>query len=347
MRSMRSSAIGETPLARARSTRSAQGGDGQRLEGRFDAAAPGRAGRHGQHRGDVGQRLRCAAQFGQADHAVDQQHAEQPRVLQPRTAGQALLDMLQAVLVIADLQQLVREVAVQHRVEAVAARRAGVAQRLEHVREGLRRLAQRRVAAGDGVEQHAALVVAQHAHALVAQRQHRGKRLAHAAFAPHRARQRGAGQQVAGAVAAALEALQGMLQLAPGLGHGAEVELVVAQRDARPAFGDDVAAAHRGIEGALGEAARLRRIDVQQVPGAARLAQRRRRKRARGRHAAHYPLAKSLRDRISAPGRHGPGGARRGIVRTGAQTPRGSAWRHVIPTPAGPAARIPRWSGAR
>jgi len=65
----------------------------------------------------------------------------------------------QRLVAVAQLQQLVREVAVQHRLVAVAARGGGVAQRLVHVGEGAVALAQRRVAAGDGVQQHAALLV--------------------------------------------------------------------------------------------------------------------------------------------------------------------------------------------
>jgi hypothetical protein len=80
-----------------------------------------------------------------------------------------------------------RQVAVQHHVEAGVLAGAGLAQRPVHVGEGLLRLAEFRITACDGVQQHAAFVVLQDAQAFVAQRQHALQRFAELAGAPGRA----------------------------------------------------------------------------------------------------------------------------------------------------------------
>jgi hypothetical protein len=237
---------------------------------RRDRAAAVGVGRHREQRGDVGQGLLGPAELGQADDAVDAQHAQQARVVELAAAQQPFLDVAQCLLVVADLHQLVRQVAVQHGVEAAPAARAGVAQRLVHVGEGLRRVAVGRVAAGDGVEQHAALLVAEHAQALVAQGQHLRQRVGEAALAPHRARECGTREDRAGTVAGEVEAALGLAQLGRRLGSGGVVQAVQPEREPGPALGVQVERRDRGGGGAFGRRARRGGVDMEQVPGPAR-----------------------------------------------------------------------------
>ena len=51
-----------------------------------------------------------------------QQHAQQARVAEGAAALDALVEVAQRLVIVAELQQLVRQIAVQHDVEAVAVR---------------------------------------------------------------------------------------------------------------------------------------------------------------------------------------------------------------------------------
>jgi hypothetical protein len=84
-----------------------QRGDGQGLEMLGIGAAAARVRRQGQHLVDVGQRIGGAAHLGQADDAIDPQHAAQEGVAHVRRAGEALVDVAQRFLEIAQLQQFV------------------------------------------------------------------------------------------------------------------------------------------------------------------------------------------------------------------------------------------------
>ena len=63
--------------------------------------------RHVEHR------LLRAVELGQADDAVDQQHGQQPWVAQLAAARNALVEIAQRLVVVADLLQLVGQIAVQ------------------------------------------------------------------------------------------------------------------------------------------------------------------------------------------------------------------------------------------
>jgi hypothetical protein len=251
----------------------AERGQRHRLEVRRQRAAA--AGVGGQ-RGDaahVDQHLGGAAHVGVHDDAVDPQDARQARVLGVVEACEAGFDVLQRRVVVAQLQQLVREVAVKHRVIAVAACRRRVAQRLVHVGEGLLGLVARRVAAGNRVQQQAALLVAQHRHALVAQGEHEAQRLVVAAGAPQAARDAGLREDAAGAVAQALEHRLRGAQLGHRFARAREVDQVKAARQPRPAFGRCVAARPGLGQRLVGQRDRGGRVDVQQLPRALREAQ--------------------------------------------------------------------------
>jgi hypothetical protein len=103
----------------------------------------------------------------------------------------ALIDVTQRLLAIADLQQLVRQIAVQHDVEAVPMLRARAAQRLVHVGKRLLRPAVRGIAAGDRVDKDATQLRMQDAQPLVPQRQDLGQRLLAPARTPQAVHQPG------------------------------------------------------------------------------------------------------------------------------------------------------------
>ncbi len=131
----------------------AEGGQRQRLEVRRQRATPAGVGGQRGHAAHVVQDFGGATHVGVHDDAVDPQDAGQARVLRVVETRQSGLDMLECGVLVAQLHQLVREVAVQHRVVAVAARWRRVAQRLIHVGKRLLGFVARGVAAGDGVEQ--------------------------------------------------------------------------------------------------------------------------------------------------------------------------------------------------
>ena len=124
-------------------------------------------------------------------------------------------------------------------------------------REGLGRVAECRIAAGDRVQQHAALFVSQRADPLVAQRQDQRERVADPALAPHRTGDAGAGQQGAGTVGGVVEQRTRALQFDRGVGGSGVVEQVEAERQTGPALGDGVARARRGGDRRLGQRAPL------------------------------------------------------------------------------------------
>jgi hypothetical protein len=269
----RSTARALDERAPQRNVASAERGQRQRLEVRRQCAAPGGVGGQRGNAAHVVQHLGGATQIGVHDDAVDPQDARQAQVLRGVEARQSGFDVLQRGVVVAQLHQLVREIAVQHRVVAVAACRRRVAQRLVHVGEGLLGLVARRVAAGNRVQQQAALLVAQHGQALVAQGQHEAQRLVVAAGAPQAARDAGLRQQAAGAVAQALEHRLRGAQLGHGLARPREVDQVKAARQPRPAFSRRIAARPGLGQRLVGERDRGGRVDVQQLPRALREAQ--------------------------------------------------------------------------
>ena len=280
----------------------------QRLEVRVHRPAPVLVGRQSQQPAHVGQGLGRAAQLGQADDAVDAEHAEQARVVQPRAAFQAFVQVAQGLVVVAQLDQLVRQVAVQHHVEALALAGTGLAQRLVHVGEGLLRFAQLRVAAGDGGQQHAELVVLEDAQAFVSQRQHALERGAELAVAPAAARQADFGQQLAGAAVHVCKAALRFVELVHRLLRRGIPDEVKAAGQPGPTLGLQVAAPCRVLEGLLRRGDAALRIAVQQAPRPPRQAQRGRRGcasflRTHARHcrAACARHTSHLRGRRTAP----------------------------------------------
>ena len=206
---------------------------------RVHRPAPVAVGRQAQQAPHVGQRFGRTVQVAQADHAVDAEHAEEPRIVELPAALQPFLDVAERLVIVAELDQLVRQVAVQHHVEALAAAGAGLAQRLVHVGEGLLRFAQLRIAAGDGGEQQAAPVALEDAQPLVAQRQHALQCGGKGALAPVAARQADLCQQLAGAVRLQRKAALRRLQIGDGLLRRA-VHRVEAARQPGPALRRDV-----------------------------------------------------------------------------------------------------------
>ena len=265
----------------------AQRGNGQCFEASGHRAATRRAGGQAAHLQHVEHRFLRAVEFGQADDAVDQQHTEQPWVVQLAAARDALVEIAQRLVVVADLLQLVREIAMQHRIEAAPVRGARVAQRLVHVGKGLLRAPLSRIAAGDGVEQHAALLVLQHLQALFAQRQHLLERRSELAFAPQAARQPGAGQDVAGAIVQRLELLLRQGEFGRGLGRRAEVQQVVADGQPRPGLTGYVVVGNSRLQRLARQLDRARGVLVKQLPRLAGQAQpfRRSRRCPQTRHA--------------------------------------------------------------
>ena len=224
-------------------------------------------GGHGQHLLDVGQGFSSTAQIGQDDDAVDQQRTAQKAVARALAARQALAGVAQRLFAVAQLGQLIGQVAVQHGIETVAAPRAGIAQGLVHVSDGLLGLAQRRVATGDGVEQCSALMVAQHAQALVAQRQQQVHRCPVLAAAQQRARQAHGGQDAASPVAQRVEPHTCALQLIGRLGQRAETLQVKAPHRARPGLGQGISRVQRQRQRPVGMADGAVGIHQQQGPG--------------------------------------------------------------------------------
>ncbi len=239
---------------------------------RRQRAASAGIGGHGDDALDVGQHFGGAADFGQDDDAIDPQHAGQPWVLGVVETRQAGLDMLQGLVVVAELHQLMREVAMQHRVVAMAACRRRIAQRLVHVGEGLLGFVARRIAARDRVQQQAALIVAQHGQAFVAQRQHKLQRFVVAALAPQAARQAGLRQDAARPIAQALEDLLRSTQLGRGNPRPREVDQMEAPCQPRPALAGGITTRQRLGQRLVGQFDRARRVDVEQLPGLLRQA---------------------------------------------------------------------------
>ena len=214
----------------------AQRGYGHRLEVRIHRAAAMAVGRQLQQPPHVGQRFGRAVQVAQADDAVDAQHAEQPCVVQPRAARQPLFQVAERLVIVAELDELVCEIGIEHHVEAMTARGAGLAQRLVHVGESLLRVAELGVAAGDGAEQHAEFVVLQDAKPLFAQQQHAFERSAVVAFAPGAAPLADGGQQQARALAGGVEAGLRRIQLGPRVLRGRVPDQVEAAGQPGPSL---------------------------------------------------------------------------------------------------------------
>jgi hypothetical protein len=250
-----------------------QRGDGHDLEATLVAPATLFVGRDGAHLVHVGQGFTGAAEFGQRDHAVDQQGRQQPGVGQPPATLQALVDLHQRGLGIAQLHQLVAQVAVQRHFET---RRPGgrrVAQRRVHVGEGLVGLARHRVAAGNGIEQHASLLMAQQLQAFVAQLHQAAVGLRQPTLAPPGPGDPGLGQDGAGAVARLLAGLARLLQLADGVCRRGQVQRIEAQHQLRPGTAELIAA--RQCACTFCERDRPCAVGLKQFPRALRQAQRR------------------------------------------------------------------------
>ena len=278
-------------------------GHGQGLEVRREGAASVLVDRGLAHPSHVGRRLGRAAQIGQADHAVDEQGAHQARVVQALAACDALVDVAQRFFVVAELQQLVRQIAVQHGVEAVATGRVHLAQRLVHVGERALGVARHRIAARDGIEQQAALLVLEHAQALVAQGQHRRERLAEAAAAPQGTGHARSGEDVTGTVADGVEAGLGVVERGDGLARRGEVQQVKAPRERGPGPGLSMIGLLGQCRRLIGQSDGIRRVHMQQLPGALRQTQRFGIGGLNGaaRHAQDYPCPPRP-DAGSAPG---------------------------------------------
>ena len=221
-------------------------------------------------------RLVRPVKIGQAQHPVEQQHSEQVLVRHAPAALDAFVDVLQGLVVVAELQQFVGEIAEQDDVETVSARGVRLPQCLVEVRERLGRIAAGRMATRDDVEHHAALFGVQHLHAVVAQGHHTAERLQHLALAPVAARLGHLRHDFAAAIAAGTEAALRGLQFDQRLRRGVVAKPVMPQRQPRPPFGLDVAAGQRPDEGLLGERQGPRRIGVLDFPGLAGAAKRRR-----------------------------------------------------------------------
>ena len=251
----------------------AQRGQRQGLEVGVGSAAPTFVGRQLQQAVHVGHGLLRAIEAGQADHAVDQQHAHQALVAQLSAAREAFLDVAHGLVVVAELDQLVRQVAVQHHLEAVAACGPRLVQRLVHVGEGLLRLAERRVAAGDHVQQHAQLITPEHAQPFGAQGQHALQRFAVLGLAPQAAGDAHLGQQVAGAVVGDGEAALRGRQFARGLLRRGVPDEMQPAHQACPALGGGIAFFQRTRQRLVGQHDAALGVAVEQLPGAARQAQ--------------------------------------------------------------------------
>ena len=221
-------------------------------------------------------RLVRPVKVGQAQHPVQQQHPEQVLVRHAPAALDAFVDVLQRLVVVAELQQFVGEIAEQDDIEAVSARGVRFPQGLVEVRKRLGRIAAGRMATRDDVQHHAALFGVQHLHALVAQGHHAAERLQHLALAPVAARLAHLRHDFAAAIAAGAEAALGGFQFDQRLRRGVVAKPVVPQRQARPPFGLDVSAGQRPDEGLLGERQGTRRVGVLEFPGLTGATKRRR-----------------------------------------------------------------------
>jgi hypothetical protein len=172
----------------------------------------------------------------------------------------------------------------------VIARGARFAQRLVHVGERVGRTIQRRVAAGDDVEQHAALGLLENLQTFAAQRQDPFQRFAVLALHPQAARDADRRQDLAGAILRRVETALCVRQFMCAFARRGVAHPMKAARQTRPALGAEVALRRHTRDDLIGECNRLRRVAVLESPRLARLTQRRRRPRTGWRrgHEVHW-----------------------------------------------------------